>query len=898
MKRQLAIEELQNYEANFLKQLIVIRDIFARPLLSSHTTIQESRRFSFHDTLFGNYHVLANHHKRILRDLEATRGEFNLYPNSTIIGDILYKHFSKMTDPYIRYVSNHVFAEYQYKLECNRNPAFVQFVEQQEAIERDFRLTLKGLLLSPIVRMAKYDLLLSTISNNTTLDQERQSLIATKSLLCDILHKINEATRNAEAEQRLMEIKFGLRIRRLSIKSQHRLSQILPDDATLIHEGTLELINRIPPTTCQVFLFSNALLITREKSAVENGVGIEFTLLDDKSIPLHMLRVGNPFSTAFSTNSSFSSNSSAQQVNILSSIRYQLSSGSYHYYQARRWNSENSGSRMIKEAQQVQQAASNNKKEGDIISMHSDDGSSTYSEVIYTISGLKLRHRIRSIRQRIKRKNKTSISYSTTSSSSTSSSKTSSISPTSSLAIKQQQTYASRGIMRPRLLQIYHIADPTLTYLFECPSTDNRLIWKKKIKSVLPNPDHGPFGLQELVSTSNYSSLRSVNGRYATGCGTIWCSLPFSKLVQLLSISFSFKALTCLSIQLIATSDGRDAIALGTQYGLWVAYSDGSELFKQILPNNCHQLELFDNRILIARIFKPNRILGAILIDHIYPPSSSANNSAAPSILTAPTIATVLAANTGAITNNSTEINIKEFQPLQKSGVISFAVGTLRGEPILVYLRRRRTGSVRLVLMFYRGSADSTTANVQQQQQEQQPWFRKFKEYRPISIQPTDIKIIQDTVYIRSRTEGIEKVDILNWIMGASSSSSSVASSASNFKYSYRISLPHHISLMSNNPPQVVDDPSLTTIAYVPLNQPGTGLICSAEAAWPVAEANADLLQQEITFETEAKSVVISYPYLIIISSNVIEVRHLETVRSFSCAILYYLFTHSYSNFL
>lgn len=283
-------------------------------------------------------------------------------------------------------------------------------------------------------------------------------------------------------------------------------------------------------------------------------------------------------------------------------------------------------------------------------------------------------------------------------------------------------------------------------------------------------------------------------------------------------------------------------IALGTRYGLWVAYSDGTECFKLVLGHNCHQIELFDNKMLLVRGFKPNRVLGAILIDDIYPSTIE------------PTMTTDLI--------NRDEN--KEFQLLQKSGVIAFAVGTLRGEPILCYLRRRRTGSIRLVLMLYRADNVSST-----------PWFKKCKEYKPTSVQPTDLKIIQDTVYIRSRTEGVEKVDIVNWIMGSSGAQNN---SYQHVKYSYRISLPavpYHVSI-GNNPQ--LDDPSLTTIAYVPLNQPGTGLICSAEAAWPVAETNADLLQQEITFETEAKSVVVSFPYLIIFSSNVIEIRHLETV--------------------
>ncbi|KAG2196867.1 hypothetical protein INT47_011387 [Mucor saturninus] len=793
-KRQLAIEELVSYEENFLKQLFVIRDVFARPLLSSLDIIEEARRFPFHDTLFGNYHVLANLHRKMLRDLEGTRDKSTfLFPDSRCIGDLLLKHFKKFTDPYIRYASNHVFAEYQYKLEWDKNTAFVAFIEQQESIEKDFRLPLKDLLVTPIIRITKYVLLFTTILKNSPLLEHHASFLEISLFLPDLLHKINEAIRNAQSEQRLMEIKYALRVRRLSIPSQkHRISQILPDDAVLIFEGSLELINRIPPIMCQLFLFSNALFITREKSSTENR--LEYTLID-KAIPLYMLKLGHGTSRLSSRSKTSTSSTSSQQSTIFSSIRHQLSSGSYHH-----------------------QRPFNEQVTPDAMSVRSDDGSSTYS-AIYTISGLKLRHRIRTIKQRIKRKNKTSA-YTAKSMMAPASS---SSSPTVIRVASPRGTGGGGGggggVIRPRLLQISHLADPNLTYLFECDSADIKLAWKNKIKSILPNPDLGPFELELICSKPNCSALRSVEGRFATGCGTIWCSLPFT------------------------TSEGRSVIALGTRYGLWVAYSDGTEGFKLVLGHNCHQIELFDNRMLLVRGFKPNRVLGAILIDDIYPSS------------------------TGTTVDTSNEMmnrdENKEFQLLQKTGVISFAVGTLRGEPILCYLRRRRTGSVRLVLMLYRVEAGSSS-----------PWFKKCKEYKPISVEPTDLKIIQDTVYIRSRTEGVEKVDIVNWIMGSTNAQNN---SYQHVKYSFRISLPavpYHVTIGTS--PQL-DDPSLTTIAYVPLNQPGTGLICSAEAAWPVAETDADLLQPQIMFETEAKYVVVSFPYLIVFSTNVIEIRHLET---------------------
>jgi hypothetical protein len=538
-KRQLAIEELVNYEDNFLKQLIVIRDIYARPLLSSQTTIEESRRYSFHDTLFGNYHILANHHKKILRALESTRdiNHHNLFPDSDIIGRLLLKYFSKLKDPYIRYVSNHVFAKYQYTLEYNKNAAFASFIEQQEALERDFRIPLKGLLISPIVRMAKYDLLFNRILKNSEQDQ-RDALTELIALLADILHKINEATRNAEAEQRLMEIKFGLRVRRPSVRYQFSQQQILPDDATLLYEGAVDLCKPppLPSIPCQLLLFKNALFITRKRCLAD---GEEEYLLVDRPISLHMLRIGK-------TSRSWRV-PTHQQVNILSSIRRQISGSGAYYYHHRRCHSDSSRlptTASAAAAVVAQEAAMAN---NDTISIHSDDGSSSTYSAAYTLSGLKIRHRIRTIKQRIRRKNKPGATFRSNSSSSGSFSSIKRSNTNGNIIdlsgsnmvsplLQKSASYPSRvdspHIIRSRLLQISNIADPSLTYLFECPTVDSRLTWKRKIKAVLPNPDLGPFGLETICTSANYTNLQSVNGRFVTGCGTIWCSLPFSKLLM------------------------------------------------------------------------------------------------------------------------------------------------------------------------------------------------------------------------------------------------------------------------------------------------------------------------------------------------------------------------------
>lgn len=196
----------------------------------------------------------------------------------------------------------------------------------------------------------------------------------------------------------------------------------------------------------------------------------------------------------------------------------------------------------------------------------------------------------------------------------------------------------------------------------------------------------------------------------------------------------------------------------------------------------CHQLALFNNRIVLARL--TNRVLAAL-------------------------------------DNNRIHI-------LQRS-VIHFTTGTFKNEPILCYLRRRRTsGSVQLVLMDAR--------------------LKKRKQYKPQLMNPAEVIVANDCIYIRSSTEGVEKVSIVSWMMG------------------------------STDTGKKLPCPTETTVMYVPLDHHGA-LVCSPTYAYPAVEQeDADTVQQGIAFDSKAKKVVVWYPYLIVFSLFVIEIRHLETV--------------------
>lgn len=101
----------------------------------------------------------------------------------------------------------------------------------------------------------------------------------------------------------------------------------------------------------------------------------------------------------------------------------------------------------------------------------SDEGSisTAYSS---SISGLRIRHRIRRIKQRIHHPAKKTHHKLG--------------------AVTRHTLPPSFSSSDSRWLQIGHIADPHIVYTFSCM---NRLEWLKKIKSVIPDPEAGPFQL-------------------------------------------------------------------------------------------------------------------------------------------------------------------------------------------------------------------------------------------------------------------------------------------------------------------------------------------------------------------------------------------------------------------
>ncbi|KAF7728098.1 RHO1 GDP-GTP exchange protein 2 [Apophysomyces ossiformis] len=318
MKRQAAIAELLDSEQQYSYDFDILHDIYAQPLLQS-SCIEELRRKKLHDLVFCNYETMARLHRRVCNDLvtyHETNGLFGL------VGTTLLKHVARLETPYIIYAAAHVKAMSILSAEIHRNPAFHRFLECQNANENHRKLGLRHFLTMPVHRIGRLRLLISAILKYTIHDGDHLALSATIESLNDLQHRMNEATRKAQVETRLLQIASSLIIPpHLSVT----LRQLLPNHACLLHEGDLPLSrsssHSLTTIRCHIFLFSHALLITRLHRSPDGYE--EFTLLS-RPIPLAMLYVVTTRSFIRRLSSRV-----AQPGLLLSSIRRRSSSGQY-----------------------------------------------------------------------------------------------------------------------------------------------------------------------------------------------------------------------------------------------------------------------------------------------------------------------------------------------------------------------------------------------------------------------------------------------------------------------------------------------------------------------------------------------------------------------------------------
>lgn len=432
-------------EKQYCHDLEIISEVYAQPLLDSSAVIEETRRQKFHDIVFGNYEAIHDLHSQGYKELLEQQDPISgLYVGS--IGIVIWNHVSRLMDPYVTYAANHMKATFVATVEANRSPRFGTFLEEQNTHTNTRRLGLRHYLTLPTLRLGKYKLLIEALLKYTTDEADQLALGAALAELSDILERMNELTRQAEVETQRLRIASTLLI------PNHiptTLEQILPENASLLHEGNLMLARSLHSWTmvpCRVFLFTHLVVVTRPRFS---GKHEEFVVAGHP-IPLHMLRLNLP----------------------------------------RIYGGTVTAAPVITSSSQDQ-----------------------------TVTGLYIRARFRRLRNSLRH------------------SKTSPSDSKQHIVARRTlpNTTSSRAGPRYRMLALSHLGLGDCSFYLACPTIEEREEWRellcKAIQDVQINS--GPISLSPLCEVATGSSNRQsaivVGGSamFPTGCGRIWCTLPF-----------------------------------------------------------------------------------------------------------------------------------------------------------------------------------------------------------------------------------------------------------------------------------------------------------------------------------------------------------------------------------
>ncbi|KAI8340675.1 hypothetical protein BC941DRAFT_417893 [Chlamydoabsidia padenii] len=283
-KRQESIYELIYTEANYVKDLEYLDEMWIQPLVQTDI-IPESRRADFIDTVFSNISSIYAINVRLATALLARQKE-RLVVNA--IGDIMLD-FVVDFDPYIKYGARQHEAKYALEYERQINATFDWFNNDTERHPASYKLELNGYLTKPTTRMGKYLLLLQEILKRTP-DGHPDCTDIPKAI--DIIKQFLTRV-NTQAGR--MKNRFDLERLHDNLIFKHKADMVdlglLNDSRVIIKQGTLRKTQNRDSTEYQVILLDHYLVVVKVK--LGRGNVLKY-VIQDRPMALDLLTVYVP----------------------------------------------------------------------------------------------------------------------------------------------------------------------------------------------------------------------------------------------------------------------------------------------------------------------------------------------------------------------------------------------------------------------------------------------------------------------------------------------------------------------------------------------------------------------------------------------------------------------------
>ncbi|PIO73794.1 RhoGEF domain protein [Teladorsagia circumcincta] len=201
--RNLAARELYDTEKSFVEGLEFLVTKYMRPLRQPlECTLIEP---GLADKIFYKVPEVLAHHQVLLAALSSRIEEWD---KDSVIGDVLLSHFAKqsMIETYISFVDNFKFAKGAIT-QARGKPSFEKYYNRCCRDHRN-KLDLDSLLISPIQRVPRYELLVKQLIKHTPTEHaDHEVLLRAQRHIHNLAVAINQHKEaNEQMEQRLREI--------------------------------------------------------------------------------------------------------------------------------------------------------------------------------------------------------------------------------------------------------------------------------------------------------------------------------------------------------------------------------------------------------------------------------------------------------------------------------------------------------------------------------------------------------------------------------------------------------------------------------------------------------------------------------------------------------------------
>ncbi|XP_076348285.1 rho guanine nucleotide exchange factor 17-like [Tachypleus tridentatus] len=249
------VGELFDTEKSYVDSLQILVNKYMKPLKSSeYMGVIEP---SLVNDIFLQIPEILAHHESFL---EKLRQRLTNWDTKQKVGDVFVEAFTKehVIDTYTTFINNWKFAKDVLKLTTQTKPAFQKFLEHTSR-EHKGKLTLDALLIMPVQRIPRYELLIK-VSHTPVDHPDHQSLVLAQKEVHELAVKINKMERQAFQYEQLQQ-----RVRDIENVIEGAVDLVQPDRTFIRYDDVMVSGGIGSKKERSIFLFSDLLLITSVK---------------------------------------------------------------------------------------------------------------------------------------------------------------------------------------------------------------------------------------------------------------------------------------------------------------------------------------------------------------------------------------------------------------------------------------------------------------------------------------------------------------------------------------------------------------------------------------------------------------------------------------------------------